>query len=77
MRGLTRGRRSVAEGGGVAVFAAAPRPGATCRSARFLAHRPAGCFSFVDSRLCAVPGATCRSARFLARRPAGCFSFVD
>eukprot|EP00741_Cyanophora_paradoxa_P002960 tig00000655_g2873.t1 len=47
-----------------------PGPGATCRSARFLARRPAGCFSFVDSRLRAGPGATCLSfgSRFPARR---------
>eukprot|EP00741_Cyanophora_paradoxa_P004460 tig00000806_g4329.t1 len=57
---------------------AAPR--ARCFSSCSLglgARRPARCFSFVDSRLCAGLGATCRSARFLARRPAGCFSFVD
>eukprot|EP00741_Cyanophora_paradoxa_P008965 tig00001415_g8678.t1 len=63
------------------IFFSAPRlcagPGATCRSARFLARRPAGCFSFVDSRLCAGPGATYLSSRFPARRPTGCFSSVD
>eukprot|EP00741_Cyanophora_paradoxa_P022316 tig00021441_g21545.t1 len=41
-------------------------PGATCRSARFRARRPAGCLSFVDSRLCAVPGHL--SLRRLPRR---------
>eukprot|EP00741_Cyanophora_paradoxa_P004828 tig00000829_g4684.t1 len=71
MRGLTRGRRSA-----LAVLRCSARPLLQQLLPR-PARRPARCFSFVDSRLCAGLGATCRSARFLARRPAGCFSFVD
>eukprot|EP00741_Cyanophora_paradoxa_P007905 tig00001231_g7648.t1 len=58
MRGLTRGRRSALAVLRFVDSRLCAGLGATCRSARFLARRPAGCFSFVDSRLRAGPGAT-------------------